>query len=226
MYNKFTFKYLNIIYMQKNKRLWFWTISILVLILLTWLMVNAAKPESGGSTVVTDKEWSKGNPNALVTLIEYSDFQCPACATYYQMVNKLAEEMGEEVLVIYRHYPLSSIHPQAELAAQAAEAAGQQDAFWTMHDKLFSGQSAWSNQSDAKEIFISYAEDLGLDIEQFKSDMDNGTIKDAIKDDQRSGNQALVEGTPTLFLNGEKINNPRSYDKLRQAIRNELPKVQ
>ena len=212
--------------MTKDKRLWFWTISILLLVLLTWLIISIAKPDSGGSTVITDEEWSKGNPDALITLIEYSDFQCPACAIYYPMVNKLAEEMGEDVQIIYRHYPLSSIHPQAELAARAAEAAGQQDTFWTMHDKLFAGQSAWSNQSDAKEIFIGYARELELDIEQFKSDIDNSDIKDAVKDDQRSGNQALVEGTPTLFLNGEKINNPRSYDKLRQAIRNELSKVQ
>lgn len=212
--------------MQKQKRIWFWSISALVLILLTWLIITTAKPNTQGSTVVTDKEWSKGNPEALVTLIEYSDFQCPACATYYPMVNKLAEEMGEEVRVIYRHFPLSSIHPQAELAARAAEAAGQQDAFWAMHDKLFGNQSAWSNQSDAENIFIGYAKDLALDIEKFTSDMDNGDIKDAIKDDQRSGNQALVEGTPTLFLNGQKINNPRSYDKLRQAIRDELAKIQ
>jgi len=212
--------------MTKDKRLWFWSISILILVSLTWLIISIANPNSEGSTIVTDQEWSKGNPDALVTLIEYSDFQCPACSTYYPMVNKLAEEMGEEVFIIYRHYPLSSIHPQAELAARASEAAGQQDAFWAMHDKLFAGQSAWSNRSEAEEIFVSYAEDLGLDIEQFKSDMNNDDIKDAVKDDQRSGNQALVEGTPTLFLNGEKINNPRSYDKLRQAIRNELPEVQ
>lgn len=211
--------------MQKQNRIWFWSISILALILLTWGIINLAKPNNQGSTVVTDKEWSKGNPDALVTLIEYSDFQCPACATYYPMVNKLAEEMGEEVRVIYRHFPLSSIHPQAELAARAAEAAGQQDAFWAMHDKLFSNQSAWSNQSDAKDIFINYAKDLNLNLEKFTSDMDNGDIKDAIKDDQRSGNQALVEGTPTLFLNGQKINNPRSYDKLRQAVRDELDKI-
>lgn len=211
--------------MQKQKRIWFWSISALVLILLTWGMINLAKPNTQGSTVVTEKEWSKGNPEALVTLIEYSDFQCPACATYYPMINKLAEEMGEEVQVIYRHFPLSSIHPQAELAARAAEAAGQQDAFWAMHDKLFGNQSAWSNRVDAEDIFIGYAKDLALDIEKFTSDMDNGDIKDAIKDDQRSGNQALVEGTPTLFLNGQKINNPRSYDKLRQAVRDELNKT-
>jgi len=211
--------------MRKNKRAWFWSVSILILILLTWLIISLANPNTNGSTVVTDREWSKGNPEALVTLIEYSDFQCPACAVYYSMINKLAEEMGEEIQIIYRHFPLAS-HPQAELAAQAAEAAGQQNAFWAMHDKLFAEQSVWSNQADAENIFIGYAENLGLDIERFKADLDNNDIKKAIQDDQRSGNQALVEGTPTLFLNGQKINNPRSYDKLRQAIKDELASIQ
>lgn len=211
--------------MKKGNRLWFWSGAIIVIIFLTWLIINVASPNTEGSTVITDQEWFKGNPEALVTLIEYSDFQCPACASYYPMIKKLAEEMSEEVQIIYRHYPLSS-HPQAELAARAAEAAGQQDAFWAMHDKLFAGQNAWSNQSNAKDIFITYAEDLGLNVEQFKSDINNGDIKDAVKDDKRSGNQALVNSTPSFFLNGQKINNPRSYDKLRQAIGDELDKIQ
>lgn len=205
--------------MKKENRIWYWTISILVLFLLTWFIISLANPSSKGSTTITEEEWSKGNKNAPVTLVEYSDFQCPACKLYYPMVNKLAEEMPEEVQVIYRHYPLTSIHPQAELAARAAEAAGIQGMFWQMHDKLFEGQTAWSGQSDAEGIFISYAQDLGLDVEQFKNDLDSKAVKNAIDDDRRSGNQAFVEGTPTLFLNGEKINNPRSYDKLRQAIR-------
>ena len=212
--------------MKKENRLWFWSISIIILILLTWLMISLASPNTEGSTVLTDTEWSKGNPDAAVTLIEYSDFQCPACAKYYQMINKIAEEMGEEIQVIYRHFPLSRSHPQAELAARAAEAAGQQGAFWEMHNKLFANQNAWSNQSNAEDMFVGYAQELGLDIEKFKTDMNSKAIEDAVKDDQRSGNQALVEGTPTFFLNGEKINNPRSYDKLRQALRNKLSEIQ
>lgn len=212
--------------MNKKQRLWFWLASLAVLLVLTGVIIKMAVPDNQGSTIITDQEWSKGNPDALVTLIEYSDFQCPACASYYQMIGKLAEEMGQEVLIIYRHYPLSSIHPQAQLAAQAAEAAGQQEAFWSMHDKLFANQSSWSNQSNAEEIFVGYAQDLGLDTEKFQADLNNSNIKDAVKDDLRSGNQALVEGTPTFFLNGNKISNPRSYDKLRQTIRDEIASLQ
>jgi len=212
--------------MKKENRLWFWLSSIVGLALLTWLIISLANPSSQGSTEVNALDWSKGNSDAKVTLIEYSDFQCPACASYYPLLKKVSEDMGEEVLVIYRHFPLSSIHPQADLAAQAAEAAGIQGKFWEMHDKLFESQSSWSGRSDVEGIFISYAEELGLNVEQFKNDLDSKAVKDAIKDDKRSGNQAFVEGTPTLFLNGEKINNPRSYDQLRQAIRDEATKLQ
>lgn len=211
---------------MNNKRLILWLSAIVAIGLLVWLVISLANPSSnnGGYTIVTDKEWSKGNPDAEVTLIEYSDFQCPACATYYPMIKMLEEELGDSVNIIYRHYPLSSIHPQAELAARAAEAAGQQDAFWAMHDKLFEGQNAWSGQSEAKDIFIKYAEELGLDMIRFESDIDNGDIKDAVQDDVVSGNQAFVQGTPSFFINGQKINNPRSYDELRQLITNELVK--
>lgn len=212
--------------MKKEKRLWFWLLSITGLIILTGLIIALANPGSRGSTAVNTEDWSKGNPEAKVTLIEYSDFQCPACATYYPLVKKISEDMPDEVLVIYRHYPLTSIHPQADLAAQAAEAAGVQGKFWEMHDKLFDNQDAWVGRSDAEDIFIAYAGDLGLDTEKFKIDIASDAVKDAIRDDKRSGNQALVEGTPTLFLNGNKINNPRSYDKLRQAIRDEAAKIQ
>ena len=129
--------------MKKENRIWFWSIAIIILVALTLIIINIANPNTQGSTVITDKEWYKGNSEAQVTLIEYSDFQCPACATYYQMINKIADDMGDDVQVVFRHYPLSS-HPQAELAARAAEAAGQQDAFWQMHDKLFVHQNTWS----------------------------------------------------------------------------------
>lgn len=211
--------------MKKENRIWFWSIAIFVLVILTWTIVSLANPNSQGSTTVNEGDWYKGSPNAPVTLIEYSDFQCPACALYYPIIKKVSEDMADEVQVIFRHYPLNS-HPQAELAAQAAEAAGIQNAFWPMHDKLFDNQSAWSGRDDAREIFISYAGDLGLDVEQFTVDMESRAVQDAISDDRRSGNQALVEGTPTLFLNGNKINNPRSYDNLRQAIRDQAATAQ
>ena len=192
--------------------------------LFSWLIISLAQDKPRGSTTITGQEWYKGNPEAQITLIEYSDFQCPACATYYPMLQRLVEEMGDQIKFIYRHFPLSSIHPQADLAAQASEAAGVQGYFWEMHDLLFEKQSEWSGQKNAKDIFIGYARELGLDIELFSADIDSRAVKKIVSDDKISGNQAFVSGTPTLFLNGEKINNPRSYDQLRQLIQNELEK--
>ncbi|MDD5750011.1 MAG: thioredoxin domain-containing protein [Patescibacteria group bacterium] len=210
--------------MKKKNRIWFWLSVLFILATLSALIVAIAQNKPQGSTTITGQEWFKGNPEAEVSLIEYSDFQCPACASYYPLLKRLAEEMGDEIKIIYRHFPLSSIHPQADLAAQASEAAGVQGYFWEMHDLLFEKQSEWSGQKNAKDIFIGYGRELGLDIELFSADIDSRAVKKIVSDDKISGNQAFVSGTPTLFLNGEKINNPRSYDQLRQLIQNELEK--
>lgn len=212
--------------MQSKNRIWFWLIAILALIVLTWIIVQAAKPNPEGSTTIKDQEWSKGGSDAAVTLIEYSDFQCPACAVYYRNVKMLSEEFGDQIQIIYRNYPLDSLHPQATLAAYAAEAAGQQDRFWEMHNLLFDNQGEWAGQSNARDIFIGYAEQLSLDVERFTADLKNKDIQAAVQDDKISGNQAFVEGTPTFYLNGQKINNPLSYDKFRQLIQAALDQTQ
>ncbi|MBU1202658.1 DsbA family protein [Patescibacteria group bacterium] len=212
--------------MKGKQRAFFWSGIVVVLTFLTLIIIQIAKPNNEGSTILTDQEWIKGNESASVSLIEYSDFQCPACGVYYSHVKSLAEEFGDRIKIIYRHYPLEQIHPYANLSAQAAEAAGQQGQFWQMHDLLFENQSTWSNSQQPEQIFVDYANQLGLDIEKFKNDMDSREIKNAIRDDEISGNQALVEGTPTFFLNGQKIANPLSYDKFRQIINNELEKQQ
>lgn len=212
--------------MQNKNRFWFWLVAILAIVFLAWIVIKIAQPNNQGSTIITDQEWSKGNPEALITLIEYSDFQCPACAAYYRYIQMLNEEFGDKIQIIFRHYPLDSIHPQANLAAHATEAAGQQNKFWEMHDLLFANQSTWSNQDNAKDTFIDYANQLGLDLTRFEEDLKNKDIQKAVQEDKISGNQAFVEGTPTFYLNGEKINNPRSYDKFRQLINDELAKIQ
>ena len=212
--------------MQNKNQPIFWLIIIITLMVSTWGIIQIATPKSSGSTIVTDQEWINGNPEASVSLIEYSDFQCSACIIYYSNTKRLIEEFADDIQIIFRHYPLPSIHPQAELAAQAAEAAGQQNKFWEMHNMLFDNQQSWSGNSKAKDTFISYAQQLGLDIEKFTNDLEHKDIKNAIRDDKISGDQALIEGTPTFFLNGKKINNPRSYDKFRQLITTELTKIQ
>src|SRR3989338_2093696 len=109
---------------------------------------------------IIENDWVKGNKEAKVTLIEYSDFQCPACGAYYPVVKQLNEEVGDKIVIAYRNFPLRQVHQNAQIAAQAAEAAGKQGKFWEIHDMLFENQKEWSSYVNAKEIFIKYAQSL------------------------------------------------------------------
>lgn len=174
---------------------------------------------------VSTTDWVKGGKESKVTLIEYSDFQCPACGHYYPLVKQLAQEFGDKIQFAYRHFPLPS-HKNAELAARAAEAGGAQNKFWEMHDMIFEHQGEWSEKSagDARNIFRQYAEKLGLDTARFESDLDSDAVKNKVENDRQSGLRSKVNSTPTFFLNGQKIQNPRSYDEFKSLISDALAK--
>ena len=129
--------------------------------------------------------------------------------------------MGAQVRFAYRHFPLPQ-HKNAKLAATVAEAAGKQDKFWEMHDLIFQNQSDWSEEKNAAVIFAKYAQDLGFDLAQFQTDIASEEIKAKIENDYKSGVKAGVNSTPTFFLNGKKINNPRNYDEFKNAIEQAL----
>ena len=174
---------------------------------------------------VSPTDWTKGGKESKVTLIEYSDFQCPACGHYYPLVKQLAQEFGDKIQFAYRHFPLPS-HKNAELAARAAEAGGAQNKFWEMHDMIFEHQGEWSEKSagDARNIFRQYAEKLGLDTARFESDLDSDAVENKVENDRQSGLRSKVNSTPTFFLNGQKIQNPRSYDEFKSLISDTLSK--
>ena len=167
----------------------------------------------------TNGEWTKGNPNASLTLVEYSDFQCPACGTYYPIVKQLMGEFGDRVKLVYRHFPLRQVHESADLAARAAEAAGVQGKFWEMHDTLFENQKRWTLIPFAAETAIlNYAKSLGLTINQFKNDLNSPETETKVENNYQSGISAGVNHTPTFFINGKEIQNPQSYDEFRNTI--------
>ena len=166
---------------------------------------------------VSESDWTKGNKEAAATLIEYSDFQCPACGAYYPLVKQLSQEFGDKVLFVYRHFPLDQ-HKNAELASYAAEAAGKQDKFWEMHDLIFEGQKEWSDSEDARALFAKYAASLNLVAEQFQKDIDSAEVKAKVEKDYQSGLNAKVNSTPTFFLNGKKLQNPRSYEEFKKIL--------
>ncbi|MBI3109796.1 DsbA family protein [Candidatus Daviesbacteria bacterium] len=160
----------------------------------------------------------KGETNAKVTLIEYSDFQCPACAAYYPVVKQLTQEFGQNIYFTYRYFPLSSIHKNARISSQAAEASGKQGKFWEMHDLLFENQNEWSNLPAPKEKFKEYAKFIGLDMEKFQNDLESKEVKERIESDYSSGLSLGVNATPTFFLNGVKLQNPKSYEEFKAKI--------
>ena len=213
---------------EKKSRVGFWSGIIAVLVVVTLMIVSVANKSDNGVPVTGElikiqvDDWTKGNRDASVVLIEYSDFECPFCKTYSVFSAKLAEEFTEDIVVAFRHFPLDSIHDNARPAAEAAEAAGKQDKFWQMHDLLFEQQSSWSESSEPREIFISYAEGLELDVEQFKNDLDSQEVKNKVKNNRFGGDDLGIQGTPTFILNGKKINTPKSYDQFRKLIQTQL----
>lgn len=161
--------------------------------------------------------------NGEVSLVEYGDFQCPACASYYPLVDQLKEEFGEKLTFQFRHFPLVNIHPNAMAAHRAAEAAGNQDAFFEMHDLLYERQNAWSEVQNPAEIFDDYAKELGLDMQQYRDDVSSQTVLDAINADIKIGQEAGAQSTPTFVLNGEKLDPaPQSYDEFAALIQEQI----
>lgn len=171
---------------------------------------------------VSQSDWSIGTTTAKVTLVEYGDFQCPACQAYHFALKKLLEERGGEISFVFRHYPLITIHPNALPGALASEAAGKQGKFWEMHDLLYEKQTDWSNDASAEQRFVEYAKELGLDTAEFLNDYRDPALRNKITDSYKSGMRSGVSGTPTFFINGEKIINPGNYDELKKLIDQKL----
>lgn len=168
--------------------------------------------------------WLRGNQEAKVSIIEFSDFQCPACSAYEPVLQELMRSYSEQVRLDYRHFPLPQ-HQNAEPAARAAEAAGVQGKFWEMHDILFNRQRDWSEAKNAKEIFTGYARDLELQLEKFQADYDSAATMDRITNDVTAATALKVNSTPTFFLNGRKIASPAAYDAFRDLIEAELKNI-
>lgn len=172
--------------------------------------------------VIHPLDYVKGSASSSVILMEYSDFQCPACRAYYPVVREIVAEFGDRVTLVYRSFPLVSIHANAEFAARAAEAARKQGKFWEMHDLLFEKQNEWANVADVMPMFESYAKLIGISPDQFKTDFLSKEVKDFVRAQRLHAVKAGLGGTPSFFLNGKQIVNPNSADEFKQIIRNAL----
>ena len=160
----------------------------------------------------------RGNPDARVTLEEFGDFQCPPCGQFAVFVEELLKEYDSRLRVVFRNFPLPA-HEHAREAALAAEAAGFQGKFWEMHDTLYREQSAWSKAPNTRELFESYAGTLGLDLEQFKKDMESDKARGRVDSDHALGDFLGVKVTPTLFINNRPVDpQEKNPEGVRAAI--------
>ncbi|MFA6992480.1 MAG: DsbA family protein [Candidatus Gracilibacteria bacterium] len=203
--------------MKKNTT--FWLVIAAALALGVYVIFNLLTPKitPGTPGAVTDNDWIKGDKNSSVVLIEYSDFQCPACKSIWGVMDRITNEYGNKIVFAYRYFPLKQIHPNAVVSARAAEAAGRQGKFWEMHDVLFNYQNDWSSDIDPYNKFEKYAADLGLDTEKFKDDYNSGSVKDVVESGYNAAMDLKLEGTPTLFLNGKELK-ARSLQGIKDAI--------
>jgi len=186
-------------------------------------LTNDSAPIEGAIASIALDDQIKGNKDAKAVLVEYSDFQCPACGFYYPILKSLSEEFGDDLAIVYRHFPLPQ-HKHAKLMAYAAEAAGKQEKFWEMHDLIFDSQKKWTNQRNAEDTVLGYAELLGFDVERFEKNLELQEILEKVDKNYQDGVRAGINSTPTFFLNGEKISNPGSYDEFRNLIINAINK--
>lgn len=147
----------------------------------------------------------KGNPDAEVVLVEYSDFQCPACRAMFPIVSSVMETYGESVRFEYRHFPIERAHPYAVQAAAAAEAAGQQNKFFEFHDLLFDNQNEWSSSPTPNAFFAQYAKQLELDMDLYNRHANASLLREKVRTQQQQGLADGVTGTPTMFLNGQRM---------------------
>lgn len=170
---------------------------------------------------ISPSDWVRGDATATVSFIEYGDYECPACAETEPIMQQLESDYGGRVAFVFRNFPLYTIHPDAGISAQAAEAAGLQGKFWEMHDLLYSKQNEWMTTASGDVVnkyFNGYATSLGLNVRTFDQDINVSSVTGKIATDVASGNAASVDHTPTFFVNLKQIPNPSNYAGFKAVL--------
>jgi protein-disulfide isomerase len=166
------------------------------------------------SRPVTDRDHTRGPADASVTLVEYGDYECPHCGRAFPVLEDIRLLMADSLRLVFRHYPINLGHSHAQLAAEAAEAAGAQGRFWEMHAKLFVNQDALDRPSLER-----YAIEIGLDVARFHMELATGAHRERVLSDIESGEESGVHWTPTFFINGVRFGYGSNLDGLLEALR-------
>jgi protein-disulfide isomerase len=162
---------------------------------------------------VGPRDHIRGPVDAEVTLVEYGDYECSRCGQAHSVARRVQQRLGDRLRFVFRNFPIREIHPCAQHAAEAAEAAGAQNKFWQMHDRLFERQPALENG-----FLVEYADKLSLDTTRFLRDMSQHTYADRVREDITSGTQSGVHGTPTFFINGVRHDGLWDVESLVAAL--------
>jgi protein-disulfide isomerase len=167
--------------------------------------------------VSNDRDHIQGRTSAPVTLIEYGDYECPYCGQAYPIIKEVQKQLGNKLRFVFRNFPLTEIHPHAEHAAEAAEAAAVQNRFWEMHDYIYEHQQALDDMHLGK-----YADNLGLNLAKFNNEMSSHVHAGRIREDFLSGIHSGVNGTPTFYINGIRYNDSWDLETLLAGLRSAI----
>ena len=205
----------------------FWIVVAVAVLALVGLFVATNEPGEQRESVeepleITDEDHAIGDSDAPLELVKYSDFQCPSCAEADPIVKDILDEHGDDIHFVYRHFHVVQPQSTSHLASRATVAAENQDAFWEMHDVLFERQNDWAQEADAPNLINSYAEELGLDMEQFEADLEEAEGR--VERDLDIAQQLGLFSTPTFFINGEQVE--ETFAELPQLVENELANIE
>jgi protein-disulfide isomerase len=176
------------------------------------------------SILIRANSYKESSPSATISLVEFGDYQCHACGAYYPVVKQVLKDFEGKITYVFREFPLP-MHPNAPIAAQAAQAAGKQGKYFVMHEVLYTKQAEWSLGTKARDFILQYAKDIGLDVAQFTKDLDSAEIKQRVADDTNDANTLGVNATPTFYLDGVKIENPTSIDAFESLVKAAIEKA-
>lgn len=201
------------------ERLGYWVLAVFVILAGIYFFNSVSKVGTVAQPApVSLDDHIRGGAQAKVVLVEYGDFQCPACGAYEPMIQALLKKHTTDVQFVFRNFPLTQVHQNALLAAKFAEASGIQGKFWEMHDAIYAHQKDWSESLNTKEIFMGYAKEIGLDTTKLEIDLASSTIEDKIFAQAKEGTKIGVQSTPSFFVNGIRIDNPQSLEAFEKLI--------
>ncbi len=208
-----------------NKR--FISIIAAIIVLVGGFLWVTKPKEDTTNTTAQSSNHIKGEGAKKVTLVEYGDFQCPACGAYFPIVERVVETYKSDITFQFRNFPLESLHQNARAASRAVEAAHLQGKFWEMYAALYTNQEAWSTSSDPLSIFTGYATQVGIsDTTRFTDDYKSAAVNDVINADMKEAQKLGLTGTPTFILNGKIVDTPSDEASFTKLITDAIAAAQ